>query len=376
MWTARRGISAFLVGRTPWSARVPLDPLFPRTDKLLPPQTSRPGGRLRTGGSAPPIDSPRRGSALLAVLWLSAALAAIAFSLSTTVRGEIERTATSIDGLRSYYIAAGAVDRAAIELLWSVKYPDKRPLPPGVTQVDYDFPDGVAHVEIIPETAKLNINLAPPEDLFRLAVALGLEPQRAREVAMAIDDWRRPLEEDSLDPYYLSLTPSFRPPHTSFQEIEELLAVKGVTPDIFYGTWLPGPQSEGGRRLIPRPGLMDCLSIFGTVGPVDANTAQPAVLAAVGLSPFAVNALVERRRRAPLTTEQLSELLASVDASGARLRVEGNSIVTFRATARLKVAGGKLSDLRRTVGAMVKYMPPHYDSTIHILRWYDTAWSD
>lgn len=319
---------------------------------------------------------PTRGSALLAVLWLSAALAAIAFSLSTTVRGEIERTSTSMDGLRSYYIAAGAVERAAIEVLWSVKYPDRRPLPQGVTQVDYEFPDGMAHVEIMPEAGKLNVNLAPPEDLYRLGVALGLDPERAREVALAIDDWRRPPRDDSFDEYYLSLTPSFRVPHTSFQEIEELLAVKGVTPDIFYGTWLPGAESEGGQRLVPRPGLMDCLSVYGSADRVDANTAQPAVLAAVGLSPYAVNAVLERRRRAPLTMGDLNQFLAYIDASGARLRVEGNSIVTFRATARLRLAGGKLSDLRRTVGVMVKYMPPGYDSPIHILRWYDTAWSN
>ena len=41
--------------------------------------------------------SNRRGSALLAVLWLSAVLAAIAFSLASTVRGEAERAATSVD---------------------------------------------------------------------------------------------------------------------------------------------------------------------------------------------------------------------------------------------------------------------------------------
>jgi type II secretory pathway component PulK len=55
---------------------------------------------------------PRRGSALLAVLWLSAALAAIAFAMSTTVRGETERTSTAVDGLRAYYLAASAFDRA------------------------------------------------------------------------------------------------------------------------------------------------------------------------------------------------------------------------------------------------------------------------
>jgi len=51
------------------------------------------------GGSA------RRGSALLAVLWLSAALGAIAFSLAATVRGEIEHTSTTLDGTRAYYLA-------------------------------------------------------------------------------------------------------------------------------------------------------------------------------------------------------------------------------------------------------------------------------
>jgi len=32
--------------------------------------------------------------------------------------------------------------------------------------------------------------------------------------------------------------------------------------------------------------------------------------------------------------------------------------------------------LRRTTAAMVKFMPSGYDSPIHILRWYDTAFAD
>ena len=39
-----------MVGRTPRSARVPLDPLPSRRITSLAPTTSRPGGRLRTGG--------------------------------------------------------------------------------------------------------------------------------------------------------------------------------------------------------------------------------------------------------------------------------------------------------------------------------------
>ncbi len=316
-----------------------------------------------------------RGSALLAVLWVTAALAAIAFSLSSTVRSETDRASTAVDGLRSYDLATGGIWRAVYEVLWSVQHPEKRPLPQGSTQVNYTFPSGEVHVDIVPETAKLDINAEPPEELYRLGVALGLDPDRAREVALAIVDWRSPAGE-GLDSYYLSLSPTFRPSHASFQEIEELLFVKGVTPDIYYGTYVPAPEGSGGVRLQARPGLVDCLSVFGSRDRVDANTAAPAVLAAVGLPPDVINALVQRRRERPLTEPQLSDFLNSFGATASRLRVEGNSIVTMRATARLRLGDGRLSDLRRTVGAQVKYMPPGYDAPIHILRWYDTAWSN
>ena len=62
--------------------------------------------------------SPQRGGALLTVLWLSAALTAIAFSISTTVRGETERTSTTVDQTRAYYLASGAVDRAILWMQW------------------------------------------------------------------------------------------------------------------------------------------------------------------------------------------------------------------------------------------------------------------
>src|SRR5260370_37946851 len=41
--------SAKIVGQTPWSARVPLDPLF-ATGSISSKREDRPGGRPRTGG--------------------------------------------------------------------------------------------------------------------------------------------------------------------------------------------------------------------------------------------------------------------------------------------------------------------------------------
>jgi len=159
-----------------------------------------------------------------------------------------------------------------------------------------------------------------------------------------------------------------------------LLLVRGVTPDLFYGTYVPSESadtaSESGPRLVRRGGLADCLSVYGTHDTVDANTAAPAVLMAIGLSPYAVTALVKRREQAPLNAGELGQFMAGMGAASSRLRVEGNSIVTMRATARLRLPNGALSDMKRTVGAQLKYLQRNSKAAIDVLRWYDTAWSD
>ena len=318
----------------------------------------------------------RRGSALLAVLWLSAALAAIAFALSSTVRSETDRASTAVDGLRAYYLARGGVERTAMELLWRAVSMGPPKIPRNATEVNYAFPSGEVRVEILPEASKLNVNRAPVQDLYRLAVALGVEPGQAQEIATAIDDWRRPAPNGgAFDLYYSSLSPSFRPAHASIQEIEELLLVKGVTPDIFYGTYVPAESESATAGMVPRYGLADCLSVYDSGGQVDVNTAPPPVLAALGIAPDAINALLARRKIAPLSDQELGSFLQSAGATPGRLRTGANSIVLLRATARLRLENGQLSDLKRSVAARVKYMPPGFDQPMHVLRWYDHAWS-
>jgi general secretion pathway protein K len=329
-----------------------------------------------TSGGRP---TPRRGSALLAVLWLAAALAAIAFALANTVRGETDRSATAGDGLKAYHLATGAVQRGALYLMGAFQNPAGSKFNPN-RPIVLQFPTGVAVVEFLPESSKLDINFELPETLFRLLSALGAEPERAREATLAINDWRtmRPEGEFSrFDQYYLSQTPSFRANHSSFLETEELLLVKAVTPELYYGTWVPNPNAaEDAPRLVPRGGLRDCVSVFGTRGSVDVNTARPEVLLAVGVPPDMVNLLVQRRRMAPWTGETLSQVISSLGPAAARVGLGGGTIWTIRATAQTRLPDGKLSDLKRTVAATYKYMPPGYDSPLHVMRWYDTAWSN
>lgn len=315
------------------------------------------------------MNRSERGSALLTVLWLVAGLTAIALALASTVRGEAERATTAVESARAYYLAAGAIDRAVLNMEWG-----GRPRPggagpyyvPGMPRFVYEFPPGVAEVEIVPETAKLNVNTASVEKLARVMAALGVDPGRAGAIAAAIVEWRSPGGSTLSDAFYLAQVPSFRARHSSFQETEELLFVRGMTPDIYYGTF----DTDAQGRFHAVGGLRDCVSVFGAANRFDANYAHPAVMAAADVPAQSIQAVMARRAVAPFLND--GELQAV--AGDPHLRVGGNSIFTLRATARPKTSAGTLSDLRRSVAAMVKFMPPGYDSTVHILRWYNEAY--
>jgi general secretion pathway protein K len=318
----------------------------------------------------------RRGGALIAVLWLAAALAAIAFALASTVRGELARTSTQLDGNRAYFLATGALERALVYMQWGARFrlPDgsSRYFSPWTTRLHFSFATGEADVEVMPESSRLNVNQASPEDLLRLLAALGVEPDRAAAVTMAIVDWRRLLPEGGLtefDRYYLSLTPSFPSRHASFREKEELLLVKGMSPDLYYGSF-----RRERDQLRPEGGLSDCVTVFGDPAPVDVNSAPPAVLAAVGVNPQAVETIVQARREVPFRSIEPLRGMGLPDVVLGRLGIGGNSVFTLRATARGKTPDGKPLDAARSVGATVRLEGNGAEAGYQVLHWDDRLW--
>jgi len=310
------------------------------------------------------------GGALLAVLWLSAALAAIAFALASTVRGETERTATLADSVRAHYLATAGVDKAILKL--SFDTPDgTKSAPPRYT---FDFRAGRAIVELVPETAKLNINLATFEEFYSLLLALGAPPPRAQQIAAALIHWRN--DGNELDEYYLSLRPSFRPRHASFQEIEEALLVKGMTPELFHGSYGRDPKG----RLIRLGAFKDCVSVYASKGKFDANYAEPALLVSMGMPPENVPQLLQLRSQKMLKASDLGGFGGLFGGAADKLTVGGRTIFTVRSTARIRFPDGRLSEVSRSVSAQVKFTPPEdplfSDQRYQVLRWDDYASSE
>jgi len=322
------------------------------------------------------------GGALLAVLWLSVAMSVIAFSVANTVRGEIERASTALDSTRAYFLATGAIERALLWIQWGpgVKNPDGTPRfwDPSVPVRRMYFPSGEVVVEAIPEGSRLNINQAAPEEILRLLLALGVAADRAQEITAAILDWRSPVPPGVLsgfDQFYLSLTPSFRARHASFQETEELLFVKGMTPEIYHGSY--GWDTEG--RLVSRGALKNCVSVFGSTSAFEINTVEPALMAAIGLNPEAIRLVTEMRRQGPIRTPEQLAMIAQVGGPPAqRLRIGWAQTFTLRATARVRQADGRLSDLRRTVAATIRMTTDYKEDILpyRVLRWHDSVWVD
>ncbi len=317
---------------------------------------------------------------MLAVLWLTAALSAIAFSVASTVRGEIERASTLSEGVRTRYLASGAIDRA---VLWcrfgsrsgppAGQSPDKPHFSIETPRMRFSFPTGEAIVEVIPETSKLDINKATPVALMSVLGALGADPARAQTIASAIAHWRSP-GLGPLDQYYLSIGPSFRPRHASIQDVEELLNVQGMTPELFHGNYVRDAQG----RMVRLGAFKDCVSVWGSTGPFDVNTVDPALMVAVGIQPEAARRIADYRRFQPILNDRQMADIAMIAGPGSSLlrRAGGNSIYTLRATARLRLPNGQLGDLRRTIAATVKFVPPTNDPPHYILRWDETATSE
>ena len=319
-----------------------------------------------------------RGSALVAVLWLAAAVSVIALALAAQVRNEIERASAYSQSLRAYYLATGSIQRARLWMQWGSTYPlpdgSPRYLPPA-PRILFSYPDGVAVVEIIPESAKLNLNVAKPEELSVLMLALGAPPPRAQLLASAILDWRSASNGagDLANPFdAVYRASSFLAPHASFRQLEELLLVRGMTTDLFYGHF--GPNATG--EMVYYPGLRDCVTTYSSgMAQFDVNSVPVPVLEAVGWPPAVARALEFRRARLPFKT--MSEVAQFVPSElMGRVGLGGGNFITLRATGSLRTADGRPAGVKRTVSAVFKAgLAPGVLSSDPSqwveLRWYD-----
>jgi general secretion pathway protein K len=300
------------------------------------------------------VRESRRGGALLAVLWLSAALSAIVLTLAITVRGELERAGGALDSARAYYLAEGAIERFLMQL--------QSPSPgaeagsglsflPGQRRIKWELPTGSVEVEITGENGKLNLFTAEPQLLARLFVELGVEPNQAAQIAGGIAA-RRAAQRN------LSEGSSFSSQFPSFLQLEDLLSVSGVTADVYYGWW----TRDAGKRLVQLGGIARCLTLLDG-GALNVNYAPPEVLRAAGVPDGALMAILQTRESTVI--QDVARFGVGSLAGGIQLVGGGSAAYTVRATAQLKNR-----PVRRSVAAVIRFGRDNTEPPLGVVRWY------
>jgi len=320
----------------------------------------------------------QRGVALLAVLWLTVALSAMALATSYLVRTEVEAAGNRIEAAQDYFLARGAIEVAVHAIARSAFLsPDARGglgvIPEfvrGQRGLRYDFAGGRCAVEVVPENAKLNVNVAPPEQLAVLFLALGVSPAESAALAQAIVDWRSPRSSEQgsvFDAYYAALPQPYRARHAMLEQLEELLPVRGMSRELFFGRVEETP--EGGWRM--RPPLADLLTVATIGGAVNPNYAPEEVLVSLpGWDAAAAANVVALRGGAPFESPGELEALAPSRGAGeaaASLTLGQGPFYTLTAT-----CSQPDSRVRRSVRALVEIAAnrPLYHQ---VLGWWD-AW--
>lgn len=231
----------------------------------------RPGVRLGVHRRA-----HSRGLALIAVLWMVAALTLLVTSLLA-----VSRASTQSAQNHGALVQATAVGDAAIQLAL-VEWQHSKPNPVQRVHGHYRFEGLPIEVALTPASAYINLNRASPRLLHDLLhYAGGLDSMSAETLAQRIIDWRDP-DEATLDGSselapYLAAGLAVRPRNSAFLSAEDLLQVAGIGLDLF-------------ARIEP------LITVWGGGSGVDPRSAPENVLAVLAKGDQGLVAMLVRQR--------------------------------------------------------------------------------
>ncbi len=261
------------------------------------------------------IKNNEKGIALIMVLWVMVLLIALGTEFALSMKTEVNTTRNFKEDIEAYYLAKAGLNLAKAEILADAQFhswtEDKgfifgpvssedseninqapstsepqalsgeeleQPEPPQRTNLPLG--KGFINYSIRDENGKININTAPHDLLIKALAANGLEPGSERDtIAASILDWIDKDDQHRINgaesDYYRELSPAYSAKNGPLDSLEELLKIKGVTPELFYGSEEYQSQEPSGEE--NAPGLARIFTIQG-VSQFNPNTAERAVL--------------------------------------------------------------------------------------------------
>ena len=265
----------------------------------------------------------KNGTILIVTLWILAILSLLAVGAGFRMGLEIKLTGFRLSELKALYLAKAGINKA-IALRWMEQLRGKSRGVDALSQVWSNNKDMFHKIELgegsftlshcpkeldrsdkeiilygmEDEYSRININRDDILDSLRiLFVDKGLELESARALASSIKDWRDkdniPSNGGAEEAYYQSLEKPYHSSDADFKAIEELLLVKGMTRELFYGE----DKNKDGKIALGEEGIEGFLTVFGDKK-ININTAPEPVLKTVfglGFSDLAKKIMDYRR---------------------------------------------------------------------------------
>lgn len=255
-----------------------------------------------------------RGVALIVVLWIFIFLFVVAFEFSTAAREEASAAHRFNEETEGYYLAVAGFERGLYDFLnqqggaAAQQQVQKNDAFDGAWR-EHTLGASAFRVRLVDEGGKININRVSEETLRRILTNLGIDGARRDALVDAIMDWR---DEDELhrangaeSDYYASLTPGYTARNGPLDSVDDLLWIKGMTRELFYG------QSESAEAKPDQPrgiALRDIFTIDSPIDRVNLRTAPAEVIHALAGIPLErCRGFVEERKK--LSDKTLADLL-------------------------------------------------------------------
>ena len=304
-----------------------------------------------------------RGVALITVILIVAILVAVVIELNRSSRADIYDAANISDGIKLVYIAKSGFYGAVAMLSNSENdyftlRDDWAHMEKISMQSNALFNNGYFSVVIEDETGKIPLNkLAFDNEYYKMLIRLlqqpefGLDERKAAEIADSIVDWidtdDNVTEYGAENSYYASQVPSYEAKNAPLDCIEELLMIKGVTKEIFYGTK-------------EKPSLAQYVTVDSD-GAINVNTAPKMVLRSLadGISSEIADKMDDYR------TKEGNDLKDTKWFKDMAAGMTINVAITSQSNYFKIISTGKMSNMAKTISGIVK----KDRKTVQIIKW-------
>jgi general secretion pathway protein K len=307
-----------------------------------------------------------RGVVLVVVLWLFIFLFVVALDFSATMREDAVAAQRFGEDVEGYYLALAGLTEGLYDLLQQPTQGGQsgplQELADGVW-TDGHLGTGLYRVRLVDEGGKININRADEGLLRRVFTNLGIEEQRVHTIVDSILDWR---DADDLhrvngaeNEYYLAQAYPYSARNGPFDMIEDLLWVRGVSPELFYGL-----EEDG----VKRSALKDVFTVDSQLARVNLRTARAPILhALLGVPLQEAERFVEERRK--LSEKTFADLVRLLAPSASGL-VQQYFVFVSPSVVSIEAAGvHEGSQTERRIKAVVRLTGANRN--VEILRWLD-----